>query len=158
MNPINDNSSFSSDDSANSDHGGDNLNKDEQANSANGLDSTEVTGGQNGRNIRGMGSQDMDSENGVLRFNDTDNGAMEVTDEALANAAASQNQTSTATVSVTTSGPDDYASDPKVDVPNAQKEAKKQDENSDDTTADSSEKESADIAETGTSVDHQPTY
>jgi hypothetical protein len=64
---------------------------------------------------------------------------------------------------VTTAGPDDYASDPVVSVPNAQKEAKKQDEQSADdeseNTADVSQQESdEDVAETGTFIDHQPTY
>lgn len=152
---------FSSDDSSSSDHEGDNLNRDEQANSANGLDSTEVRGGQNGRNIRGMGSQDMDSEHGVLRQNDTSNGAMDVPEEALSNAAASESQTKTSTVSVTTAGPDDYGSDTAVGVPNAQKEAKKQDENDsdDDTVAPVSQEDTdEDVAQTGTSTDHQPTY
>ncbi|MBO0952040.1 hypothetical protein [Fibrella forsythiae] len=157
-------SPHSSDDTTNSDHEGDNLNQKAQENSANGLDSTEVRGGQNGRNIRAMGSQDMDSQNGVLRQNDMSNGAMDVPDEAFANAAASENQTKTATVSVTTAGPDDYASDAVVSVPNAQKEAKKQDDDessddsSDNDSVESQEETEEDVANTGTSTDHQPTY
>jgi hypothetical protein len=161
---------YSSDDSTDSGFEGDNLNREEQENSANGLDSTEVTDGQNGRNIRAMGSQDMDSQNGVLRQNDTADGAMDVPEEALANAAASEGQTKTSTVSVTTAGPDDYASDSVVSVPNAQQEAKKQaekkaDDFSEENTSESGSNSSVsqeetedDVAETGTSTDHQPTY
>ncbi|MBO0938926.1 hypothetical protein J2I47_20405 [Fibrella sp. HMF5335] len=140
----------------------DNLNTDVQENSANGLDSEAVRGGQDGRNNRGMGSQDMDSKNGVLRMGDQDNSTMEVTDAAISNAAASEGKTNTSTVSVTTAGPDDYASDAEVKTPNAQEEAKKSaestsvDENKEgDSTQD---KEDRDIAETGTSLDNQPTY
>lgn len=146
-------------------HAADNLHTSAQENSANGLDSEEVRGGQDGRNIRGMGGIDMDSKNGVLRLGDMDNSTMEVTEEGAANAVAdaSHSKTNTSTVSVTTAGPDDYASDAEVGVPNAQEEAKKQGEQKDsaneiDETADNSAKENEDIAETGTSVDHQPTY
>ncbi len=155
--------SFSSDDSTHDDFEGDNLHNEEQENSANGLDSTEIRDGQNGRNIRGMGSQDMDSQNGVIRMGDMDNSTMEVTEEGAKNAAPSIAQNNTSTVSVTTAGPDDYASDPVVSVPNAQKEAKKQDETgavdtSDADTPVSQEDTDEDVAETGTSIDHQPTY
>ena len=153
---------YSSDDSASSDFEGDNKHTDELENSANGLDSTEITDGQNGRNIRAMGSQDMDSQNGVLRMGDMDNSTMEVTEEGAKNAAPSIDQTKTSTVSVTTAGPDDYGSNSVVGVPNAQKEAKKQDDNgNDDDESDSSvsqEETDEDVANTGTSVDHQPTY
>jgi hypothetical protein len=106
---------------------------------------------------------DMDSHNGVIRMGDMDNSTVEVTEEGAQNAAPSIDQTKTSTVSVTTAGPDDYASDPVVSVPNAQKEAKKQDEQSADdeseNTADVSQQESdEDVAETGTFIDHQPTY
>lgn len=145
----------------------DNLHKPEEENSANGLDSEDVRGGQDGRNIRGMGSTDMDSENGVLRLGDQDNSTMEVTDKGLASATAGEGTTNTATVSVTTAGPDDYASDPEVGVPSAQEEAKKAAGETDDAnqeTADTdqtranTEDEDEDIAETGTSINHQPTY
>jgi len=152
---------YSSDDSATHDFESDNRNREELENSANGLDSTEVRDGQNGRNIRGIGSTDMDSENGVIRMGDMDNSTMEVTEEGKQNAAAGANQTNTSTVSVTTAGPDDYASDPVVNVPNAQLEAKKQDDDNTDDDTDSSvsqEETEEDIAETGTSTDHQPTY
>ena len=141
---------------------GDNLHQEKLENSPNGLDSTEVTGGQNGRNIRAMGSQDMDSQHGILRMGDMDNSTMEVTEEGKASAVASIAKTDTSTVSVTTSGPDDYASDPEVSAPNAQKKAKKQDEKAtdqDDTNSSTSQEETEkDVAETGTSTDHQPTY
>lgn len=143
----------------------DNLHRDEIEDSANGLDSVDVRGGQDGRNNRGFGGIDMDSKNGVLRLGDMDNSSMEVTDEGASNAAASQAQTSTSTVSVTTAGPDDYASDAQVSVPNAQEEAKKQDgdvgteaNDSDTNAAVSQEQENEDIAQTGTSIDHQPSY
>ena len=138
----------------------DNLNTNLQENSANGLDSEDVRGGQDGRNNRGMGSQDMDSKNGVLRMGDMDDSTMEVTEAAVTTAAASESKTNT--VSVTTAGPDDYASDAEVKIPNAQKEAKEAaesvDEESDTNSAASQEKEDRDIAETGTSLDNQPTY
>ena len=155
--------SFSSDDSANVNQEPDNLNRPEQENSANGLDSTEVTGGENGRNIRGMGSQDMDSANGLLRLNDTEDGAMDVPDEAIANAAASEGQTKTGPV-----GAAAYTLVPTVNVPNAQQAAKKHDEadqeantgDSDSNTdeAVTQEEKEEDIAETGTSINHQPAY
>ena len=139
----------------------DNLNTDLQENSANGLDSEDVRGGQDGRNNRGMGSQDMDSKNGVLRMGDMDSSTMEVTEAAISSAVASESKTST--VSVTTAGPDDYASDADVKVPNAQEEAKKAAEDIDEGDSDSSadalqDKEDKDIAETGTSLDNQPAY
>lgn len=142
-----------------------NLHRDEIEDSANGLDSVDVRGGQDGRNNRGFGGIDMDSKNGVIRMGDTDNSTMEVTEEGAANAAASIGQTKTSTVSVTTAGPDDYASDAQVNVPNAQEQAKKQDgdtgteaNDSDTNAAVSQEKENEDIAQTGTSIDHQPAY
>ena len=151
-----------SDDTTPDDRAQDNLNTDLQQDSANGLDSETVRGGQDGRNNRGMGSQDMDSKNGVLRMGDMDNSTMEVTEEAVTNAAASESKTSTSTVSVTTSGPDDYASDPEVKTPNAQKEAKENANSAETDKGDkeetSQEKEDHDIAHTGTSLDNQPTY
>lgn len=139
----------------------DNKNRDVVANSANGLDSVQVRGGQDGRNNRGIGGMDMDSKNGVLRMGDTDDGAMQVTDEAISNAAASEGQTKTAMVDVTTSGPDDYASADKVGVPNAQKAAKEQN-NADDEETSMDDQEQAereeDVAETGTDLNNQPSY
>lgn len=133
--------------------------------SANGLDSVEVRGGQDGRNNRGIGSMDMDAKNGVLRMGDQDNSTMEVPDETLDQVAASSAKTNTATTDVTTAGPDDYASADAVGVPNAQKEAKESAGGEDDspkdsnTDSDTSQQEKEhDVAETGTSVDHQPTY
>ena len=141
----------------------DNKNRDIIENSANGLDSVEVRGGQDGRNIRGFGGIDMDSKNGVIRMGDTDNSTMEVTEEGKANAAASIDQTKTAMVDVTTSGPDDYASADKVGVPNAQKAAKEQNDNDTDDaeSADSDESQQSredEVAETGTDLNNQPTY
>lgn len=133
--------------------------------SANGLDSVEVRGGQDGRNIRGFGGIDMDSKNGVLRMGDMDNSTMEVTDEALDQAAASSGNTNTTTTDVTTAGPDDYASADTVGVPNAQKEAKESAQEDDDNEPNKADNSSQsqletehDVAETGTSIDHQPTY
>ncbi len=157
--------SFSSDDSGNIKQEPDNLHRDEQENSANGLDSTEVADGQDGRNIRALGSQDMDSANGLLRLNDTEDGAMDVPEAAIANAAASEGQTKTGLVAMASPAP---APNP-VNVPNAQQAAKKHDQpddeepntsNSDSNTDEAvtqEEKEEA-IAETGTSIDHQPAY
>ncbi|GAB2561100.1 hypothetical protein [Spirosoma aerophilum] len=134
----------------------DNKNTYEQENSANGLDSEQVRGGQDGRNIRGMGSTDMDSKNGVLRMGDITNSTMEVTEEGMDSAVADSAKTNTAMVDVTTQGPDDYASADQVPVPNAQEEAKKQD----DTQESDSEQEERedDVAETGTDLNNQPTY
>ena len=138
-----------------------NRNTDELADSANGLDSQQVRGGQDGRNNRGMGSTDMDSKNGVLRMGDTDDGAMQVTDAAISNAAASEGQTKTAMVDVTTTGPDDYASSDKVGVPNAQKAAKEQNNADEEETSTDDEEQAEreeDIAETGTDLNNQPSY
>lgn len=139
----------------------DNKNRDVIQNSANGLDSVQVRGGQDGRNNRGFGGIDMDGKNGVLRMGDQDDSAMQVTDEAISNAAASEGQTKTAMVDVTTSGPDDYASADKVGVPNAQKAAKEQNDTVED-EAITDEKEQTereeDVAETGTDLNNQPSY
>ncbi|OIN60156.1 hypothetical protein [Arsenicibacter rosenii] len=137
----------------------DNKHQDVFENSANGLDTAEVRGGQDGRNIRGIGSTDMDSQNGLLRFNDTDdaNSAVEVTEEAQHSIAADDPDTSkTASVDVTTHGPDDYASAEEVDTPEAEKEAKEH-EKPENPYAESG-KEDDDIARTGTSTEHKPTY
>ncbi|QKZ14415.1 hypothetical protein [Spirosoma sp. KUDC1026] len=131
----------------------DNKHRADQEDSANGLDSLQVRGGQDGRNNRGIGSTDMDSKNGILRMGDQDNSTMEVPEEALNSAAASESKTNTATVDVTTSGPDDYASADQVDTPDAEKEAKEQDQ-----TEDTSQESHDDVAETGTDLNNQPTY
>jgi glutamate synthase domain-containing protein 1 len=89
----------------------DNKRRDVVDDSANGLDSVDERGGQNGRNIRGIGGMDMDSKNGVLRMGDMDDSKMEVTPEGEAAATGSSQQT-----------------------------------------------EDEDIAQTGTSIDHKPTY
>lgn len=129
--------------------------------SANGLDSTQIRGGQDGRNNRGIGGMDMDSKNGVLRQGDMDNSTMEVTEEGAQNAAASAAKTNTATADVTTAGPDDYASSDTVGVPVAQQEAKESADSEETDETDSAvtqAQEEEEVAETGTSVNHQPTY
>lgn len=134
----------------------DNRNRPEQENSANGLDSLEVTGGEDGRNDRFMGSTDMDSANGLLRFNDQEdkNPAEDVTEEGQKSIVGTK--TNTSTVDVTTHGPDDYASAEEVPTPEAQKEAKKQDKVSKAEQA--QEKTEEDVAHTGTSTEHKPVY
>ena len=146
----------------------DNKHRPIQENSANGLDSVQVRGGQDGRNIRGIGSTDMDSQHGLLRMGDQDNSTMEVTDEGMDSAVAAADKTNTGMVNVTTSSPDDYASADKVPVPDAQKAAKQQNE---DKMVEPSEnwnelskqyivpadQESA-VAETGTDLNNEPTY
>jgi hypothetical protein len=148
----------------------DNKHTDILENSANGLDSETVVGGQNGRNSRGIGSSDMDSQNGVLRMGDQDSSTMEVTQKGLDSAVADESKSDTSSVAVTTSGPDDYASANLVGVPNAQRAAK---EHTDEEPAESPDEtgnddpdaneptqkdEEAEIAKTGTSIDHKPTY
>ncbi|MFD2933595.1 hypothetical protein [Spirosoma flavum] len=134
----------------------DNKNQFEQEDSANGLDSQQVRGGQDGRNNRGIGSTDMDSKNGVLRMGDTSNSTLEVTQEGLDAAVADSSKTNTATVGVTTSGPDDYASADQVPVPNAQEAAKKQDDTQESDSE--QEKREENVAETGTDLTNKPTY
>ena len=139
----------------------DNKNRPEIDESANGLDSVQVRGGQDGRNNRGIGSTDMDSKNGVLRMGDTSDSTMEVTEEGLSSAIASGEKTNTGTVDVTTSGPDDYASAATVGVPNAQKAAKEQDNADEDevsTDDDEQAEREEDVAETGTDLNNQPSY
>lgn len=148
----------------------DNKHHDIIENSPNGLDSDTVVGGQDGRNIRAIGSSDMDSQNGVLRMGDQDSSTMEVTREGLESAVADTAKTDTSSVAVTTSGPDDYASANLVGVPNAQRAAKehtdeKPQQSPDETGNDdpdanqpTQEKEEKEIAETGTSINHQPAY
>ena len=151
---------FGSDDADADVRAQDNKSHYEQENSANGLDSVQVRGGQDGRNNRGIGSTDMDSQNGVLRMGDQDESAMQVTDEAISNAAASESKTNTAMADVTTSGPDDYASTDKVGVPNAQKAAKEQDSTDEEAITDEKEQteREQDVAETGTDLNNQPSY
>jgi hypothetical protein len=79
---------FGSDDTDIDRRAEDNKHRYEQENSANGLDSIQVRGGQDGRNIRGIGSTDMDSKEGLLRQGDTANSTMEVTEEGLKSAVA----------------------------------------------------------------------
>ena len=143
----------------------DNKHREIQENSANGTDSVQVRGGQDGRNIRGVGNTDMDSEHGLLRQGDQDSSTMEVPEEALDQAAASASGTNTGMVDVTTSGPDD-ASASNVGVPNAQKAAKEHDgektewdKDHDGSDADESQADvDKQIAETGTDLENQPPY
>lgn len=121
--------------------------------------------GQDGRNLRALGSTDQDGANGVLRMNDQDNSTMEITPEAEKSIADDKTLTQTSTVAFTTSGPDDDASADETPAPTAQKEAKKaaggDDEdagNPDTNSADSQQQKEADIAETGTSLNNEPTY
>lgn len=139
----------------------DNRHRDSEENRANGMDSMQIRGGQDGRNNRPMGGIDMDSANGVLRFNDIENnGPQDITEEGLDQAA----RTNTSMVDVTTSGPDDYASAEDVPTPAAEEAAKAQedgDTNSGDTRSNSletQESEEEEIARTGTSTSHEPTY
>lgn len=141
----------------------DNKRQDLVDDSANGLDSVQVRGGQDGRNNRGFGGIDMDSKNGVLRMNDMDNSTMEVTDAAQESIAGSASKSNTATVDVTTAGPDDYASADRVGVPNAERAAKEQDDDADQTdesvpTGQQQTEREEDIAETGTDLNNQPSY
>lgn len=143
----------------------DNKRRDEVDDSANGLDSMQVRGGQDGRNNRGFGNTDMDSKNGLLRMGDMDNSTMEVTDEAQESIAGSASKSNTATVDVTTAGPDDYASADQVGVPNAESAAKEQDDDTDidDTdepvpTGQEQQAREEEVAETGTDLNNQPSY
>lgn len=150
---------FGSDDSDADRRVEDNKNQFEQENSANGLDSQQVRGGQDGRNNRGIGSTDMDSKNGVLRMGDADNSAMEVTQEGLDSAVAGESKTNTAMVDVTTQGPDDYGSADKVGTPKAQEAAKKQNDTKKTDADDKTQQEREDdVAETGTDLNNRPTY
>lgn len=137
----------------------DNKHQYEQENSANGLDSVQVRGGQDGRNDRAIGSNDMDSKNGILRMGDRDNSTMEVTQEGLESAVGQQDKTNTAMVDVTTSGPDDYASAEQVGTPDAEKEAKEQDDTQPKNAAPETQQEADDeIAQTGTDLNYKPAY
>ncbi|WP_338875697.1 hypothetical protein WBJ53_08725 [Spirosoma sp. SC4-14] len=142
----------------------DNKHQYEQENSANGLDSLQVRGGQDGRNDRAIGSTDMDSKNGILRMGDQNNSTMEVTQEGLDSAVEQQENTNTAMVDVTTSGPDDYASARQVGTPEAEQEAKeqnnkKQSENQPKNSDSESQQDADDeIAQTGTDLSYKPAY
>jgi hypothetical protein len=147
----------------------DNLHTDIQQDSANGLDSVEVRGGQDGRNNRGMGSQDMDSANGVLRFNDQDDTTMQVTEAAKSSIAASDAQTNTGPESGTTINPAPAG----AAVPNAQQQAANADMEADETDIDddahtdegadtdeaddrTGESDEDEVARTGTDLNFQP--
>lgn len=142
----------------------DNKHRESEENSANGLDSETIRGGQDGRNIRGIGSTDMDSENGLLRFEDQDNSQMQVTEDGLESATSGADRTNTSTVDVTTSGPDDYASADEVGTPEAQKEAKEEadsDGQGDPVSKQPTGNDEADdeqISQIGTDLSNQPTY
>lgn len=137
----------------------DNRNREIVEDSANGLDSVQVRGGQDGRNDRGIGSMDMDSKNGVLRMGDMGNSTMEVTEEGLKNAAADDPQkTRTSTVDA----PDQQEPRPdevEEETPNAKQETRQQsdDPENPDSSA-NKETEDEQIARTGTSIEHKPTY
>lgn len=151
---------FSADDTDIDRRAEDNKNREDQENSANGLDSLQVRGGQDGRNNRGIGSTDMDSKNGVLRMGDMDNSTMEVTDEGRQSAISDVGKsTNTAMVDVTTSGPDDDGSADEVPIPDAQKAAKAQNDGPTDemTNQDDADRDQ-EIAETGTDLNNKPTY
>ncbi|MBD2702248.1 hypothetical protein IC229_16465 [Spirosoma sp. BT702] len=151
---------FGSDDTDKDRPSEDNRNRYEQENSANGLDSEQVRGGQDGRNDRAIGSTDMDSKNGILRMGDTSNSTLEVTQEGLDAAVADSKTSNTSMVDVTTHGPDDYASNDEVSAPEAQKEAKEQNSTtSKSEKSDQAQKErEEDIAETGTDLKNKPVY
>ncbi len=136
----------------------DNKHRYEQENSANGLDSMQVRGGQDGRNNRGIGSTDMDSEEGLLRRGDRANSTMDVTEEGMNSAIADSAKTNTGMVSVTTHGPDDYASADEVPVPKAQEAAKEQDDSTEQEPDKTEDERDEDIAETGTDLNNKPSY
>lgn len=138
----------------------DNKRQDLVDDSANGLDSAQVRGGQDGRNNRGFGGIDMDSKNGVLRMNDMDNSTMEVTDAAQESITGNASKSNTATADVTTAGPDDFASAEQVGVPNAERAAKAQNDETDEPvpTGQEQAKREEEVAETGTDLNNQPSY
>jgi hypothetical protein len=143
----------------------DNKNRPEVENSANGLDSEQVRGGQDGRNNRGFGGIDMDGKNGVLRMGDMDESTMQVTEEGANNAAGDKTLTKTAVVDMSLET--EVRSGSTIDVsilnrrvPNAQQEANEQD-NADEEETSTDEDQTAreeDVAETGTDLNNQPTY
>ncbi|GAA4465874.1 hypothetical protein GCM10023189_47160 [Nibrella saemangeumensis] len=117
---------------------------------------------QDGRNDRFLGGMDMDSQNGVIRMGDRDNSTMEVTEEGLKSVTGQSEQSKTATVDVTTHGPDDYASAEDTPAPKAQEAAKEQDGRTTEWDAregGATQEEAEDeISQTGTSTTHRPTY
>lgn len=150
---------FRSDDTDQDRPAEDNRNRYSQENSANGLDSEQVRGGQDGRNDRAIGSTDMDSKNGVLRMGDMSNSTMELTEEGKNAAAADEVKTNTAMVDVTTHGPDDYASDDEVPAPKAQDAAKHQNDPKESEADEETQSEhEASLAETGTDLNNKPAY
>lgn len=150
---------FGSDDADIDRRAEDNKHRYDQENSANGTDSIQIRGGQDGRNIRGIGSTDMDSEHGLLRMGDMDNSTLEVTEKGMESAVAGADKTNTAMVDVTTAGPDDYGSADKVPVPKAQEAAKAQnDVPGKDADGQTDEERDEEIAETGTDLEHQSPY
>ncbi|MVM28767.1 hypothetical protein GO755_01890 [Spirosoma sp. HMF4905] len=153
------NGPFGSDDTAVDRSESDNRNQYDQENSANGLDSRQVRGSQDGRNERGIASTDMDTKNGVLRMGDNANSTLELTEEGLTSAVADEAKTNTAMVDVTTHGPDDYASADEVPVPKAEEAAKKQNDTKKASSKDETQKErEEEVAETGTDLNNKPTY
>ncbi|WP_460957146.1 hypothetical protein [Spirosoma litoris] len=136
----------------------DNRNRYDQENSANGLDSKQVRGGQDGRNDRAIASTDMDSKNGVLRMGDNANSTLELTEEGLNSAVADEAKTNTAMVDVTTHGPDDYASANEVPVPKAERAAKEQNSDKKTSEEETQKEREADVAETGTDLNNKPAY
>ena len=149
---------FGSDDTDIDRRAEDNKHRYDQENSANGTDSIQIRGGQDGRNIRGIGSTDMDSEEGLLRRGDNANSTMEVTEEGMNSAVADSAKTDTAMVSVTTHGPDDYASADSVPVPKAQEAAKKQNDSPEQVSEKTADERDEEIAETGTDLNNTPSY
>ncbi|RAJ94098.1 hypothetical protein LX87_03982 [Larkinella arboricola] len=141
----------------------DNRHRADQEDSANAIDSREITGGEDGRNDRFMGGMDMDSRNGLLRFNDSDDNnnspAEDITEEGQKSVVSSGPRTNTSMVDVTTHGPDDYPSAEDVPVPNAQKEAKEQAQDEPGAEVDQSGGNNEDeMSQSGTSTDHKPVY
>jgi len=142
----------------------DNKHRQSEENSANGLDSETVVGGQDGRNNRGIGSTDMDSEHGLLRQNDQDDSQMQVTEQGMESATGGENRVNTSTVDVTTSGPDDYASADEMGTPDAEVPAKEKADadgegdsaNTQPTGNDEADEEQ--ISQTGTDLGNQPAY
>lgn len=143
----------------------DNKNRPEVEDSANGLDSEQIRGGQDGRNMRPFGGIDMDGKNGVLRMGDMDESTMQVTEEGANNAAGDKTLTKTAVVDMATetavrSGSTNDGSTANVSVPNAQQEANGQDNADEEETSTDDDQTSReeDVAETGTDLNNQPTY
>ncbi|HLL96176.1 MAG TPA: hypothetical protein VK404_14445 [Spirosoma sp.] len=143
----------------------DNKNRPEVEDSANGLDSVQERGGQDGRNNRGFGGIDMDSRNGVLRMGDMDESTMQVTEEGANNAAGDKTLTKTSVVDISSekavrsSSINDWSTLNKR-VPNAQQEANEED-NADEEETSTDDDQTAreeDVAETGTDLNNQPTY